>query len=658
MSEETPLPFVKGRVTLLVPCYDNARFLPFLLESLIAQTHTDWEMLICNDCSPDDTELVAEKLADNYSDRRIRYFETEQNGGPAVARNICIRNSTGEYMVQMDPDDMLPPASLQIRVDAIKEMGEESWACGWLYVVRGDCTYKEAMTLQEQQKLHVDQHDPKYRCVSGLPKAGSPSVMAHRNLFVRYGLYDEHPELYSKTDRELWARWIGFGAIPSHIKRPVTFYRKHSGSIQTNYSKRQIDSANIIRMNNVLSRLVNGVSEENTTLWHPVDAEIVRATNTRERGVPSQIKLIQDVDMRKVLRHVPSHIKGSVKVPAAKSKAEKLSEEIVKPVPITDGRIRVLFPEFASGNRGKQKFFAALARELPKLGITVVTDRTAWYDVSLVGNLDKYGRPTIARLDGLYYTGNYPDRDARNRRIFQLVCASSAVVFQSEFSKKIYLGVAEEMAVDLGLEKKIVTVIYNGAPVQVPRVKTKLIGSPTVIAACREWLPEKRLPMLLRAFKVLRRQMPKAKLYLAGKVPNGLKVSPAVKVLGDIKEPQKLLELMASADVYAHTVYQDSCPNAVVEALSVGTPVVCSQEGGQAELVVHEVNGVVAQCDSGPSYHYVSWNEPEFDTQKYADALVTAAKRLPWRVRPVVSDIKQTAEKYAEVIKEVMEKHK
>jgi len=653
--------YVPGRVSLLVPCYNNARFLPDLVQSAFAQTHQDWEMLICNDCSPDNTREIAQDLV--MSDpQRFKYFTTPENSGPAVARNICIRNSTGEFMVQMDPDDMLVPDSLEVRVAAIRGDGQESWTCGWLYVVINNTTYAQAMMHMNRGLLHIDKHDPKYRCVSCLPKAGSPSVMGHRNLFVRYGLYDEHPDLYSKTDRELWARWMGFGAMPVHVKSPVTFYRKHPGSIQTNYSKEQIDRANLIRISNLRQRLEDGVDDSNTALWFPDDAEQVKEENTRTRGLVTQIDIIKGVRLDKLLGHIPSHLKGKRKAEArvllgSRKKQPKLdSTEILEPPSIgRSAPLKVLFPQYETGNKGKLKFFRALALELFKHGIAPTLNR-ADFDISLAGRREEK-KPFIIRLDGLYYTGNYPDREEKNRKIFEHIVPAHGVIFQSKFCELMHKGVAEQMGTDLQLQRKVVEIIYNGAPTRLSKVRKKLIGSPSLLAACRNWLPEKRLKMLLRAFKLLRRRMPKARLYIAGLIPNGMKTAPAVETLGEIKDGKTLLDAMASVDVYAHTVYQDACPNAVVEALSVGTPVVCSQEGGQAELVTHGVNGIVAQCDEGPSYQFVQWREPPADTAKYAAALIEAAQRIPWQVKPTVSDITDSAAQYAAVIKRVYRKY-
>lgn len=105
-------------VTVIIPCYNQARFLSDSIGSLIAQTLEDWECVIVNDGSPDDTRTVALSLAAN--DPRVRYVEQE-NRGLAGARNTGLTYAHGHYIQFLDADDLIEPEKLRLQVEALSE---------------------------------------------------------------------------------------------------------------------------------------------------------------------------------------------------------------------------------------------------------------------------------------------------------------------------------------------------------------------------------------------------------------------------------------------------------------------------------------------------------------------------------------------------------
>jgi glycosyltransferase involved in cell wall biosynthesis len=100
-------------VSVIVPTYNYARFLPDALESLRAQTYSDWECIVVDDGSTDDTTAVLRIAAAN--DGRVRYV-SQANAGPSAARNRGIAESVGEYIQFLDADDVLPPTKLETQV--------------------------------------------------------------------------------------------------------------------------------------------------------------------------------------------------------------------------------------------------------------------------------------------------------------------------------------------------------------------------------------------------------------------------------------------------------------------------------------------------------------------------------------------------------------
>ena len=99
-----------GMVSIIVPCYNQADYLPETLDSILAQTYTNWECVIVNDGSPDNTDEVVQRYL--TQDDRFKYIK-QSNKGPAAARNAGIENSFGEFILPLDADDLIAPTYLE-----------------------------------------------------------------------------------------------------------------------------------------------------------------------------------------------------------------------------------------------------------------------------------------------------------------------------------------------------------------------------------------------------------------------------------------------------------------------------------------------------------------------------------------------------------------
>ena len=105
-------------VSVVIPCYNQAAFLPETLESVLSQTYENWEVIIVNDGSPDETEAIAHKY--KVLDDRIHYVYQE-NGGLPSARNKGIEQAKGEFILPLDSDDIIKPQYIE---EAMKAFGE------------------------------------------------------------------------------------------------------------------------------------------------------------------------------------------------------------------------------------------------------------------------------------------------------------------------------------------------------------------------------------------------------------------------------------------------------------------------------------------------------------------------------------------------------
>ena len=100
----------KTMVSVIVPCYKQAEYLPETLDCILAQTYQNWECIVIDDGSPDNTGDVASAYAGR--DPRIKYMRQE-NSGVSAARNNAIRHSSGKYILPLDADDIVAPIYLE-----------------------------------------------------------------------------------------------------------------------------------------------------------------------------------------------------------------------------------------------------------------------------------------------------------------------------------------------------------------------------------------------------------------------------------------------------------------------------------------------------------------------------------------------------------------
>lgn len=112
---------IDNLVSIIMPTYNCAKFIGETLDSVLCQTYTDWEVIIVDDCSTDNTK----EIVDGYieKDSRIKYFCLDVNSGAAVARTKAMELADGEYMAFLDSDDLWVPDKLEKQLNFMNENG-------------------------------------------------------------------------------------------------------------------------------------------------------------------------------------------------------------------------------------------------------------------------------------------------------------------------------------------------------------------------------------------------------------------------------------------------------------------------------------------------------------------------------------------------------
>ncbi len=110
---------INGLVSVIMPSWNTGRFIADSIQSVLNQTYTNWELLIVDDCSTDNTDEVVA----SFNDSRIKYFHNERNSGAALTRNKAMREAQGEWIAFLDSDDLWTPDKLEKQVKFMETHG-------------------------------------------------------------------------------------------------------------------------------------------------------------------------------------------------------------------------------------------------------------------------------------------------------------------------------------------------------------------------------------------------------------------------------------------------------------------------------------------------------------------------------------------------------
>lgn len=108
-----------GLVSIIMPSYNTASYIKQTIQSVLDQTYTNWELIIVDDCSTDNTNEVV----DTIKDCRIHYFKNEKNSGAAISRNKALREAKGQWIAYLDSDDLWMPEKLEKQIKFMEENG-------------------------------------------------------------------------------------------------------------------------------------------------------------------------------------------------------------------------------------------------------------------------------------------------------------------------------------------------------------------------------------------------------------------------------------------------------------------------------------------------------------------------------------------------------
>ncbi len=217
------------KVSILFPVYRTAAYLKEAVDSMLSQTFTDFELIVLNDCSPDN----AEEIMDTYHDSRIVRYRGESNVGLGNVLNVGISIAKGKYIARMDSDDISLPTRLQCQVDFLDTHPEFD------LVSVGMQEFGDSMELHsyddetEEIKFNALFHSPILHASSMWRKKSFDGL-----------LYDQ--SFVPSEDYHLWTRALAKGLKMRNLPQVLYMYRRFSDQASATNNGEKWRKANVL----------------------------------------------------------------------------------------------------------------------------------------------------------------------------------------------------------------------------------------------------------------------------------------------------------------------------------------------------------------------------------------------------------------------------
>jgi glycosyltransferase involved in cell wall biosynthesis len=213
-----------ARVTVVIPAYNAEAFLPETLDSVESQTYEDWDVVVADDASTDQTAEVVESRGS-----RFRVVRSEVNAGPAAARNNALEEASGELVAFLDADDLWLPTYLERMVHLHDEALMQGINVG---VVCCNARLLGPHGFYDRTYMELNGFPREVTVASMLvSNAVFVGALTRRAVFDEVGLFD--PDLFGTEDYDLWLRILEAGYGVASTPEALCVYRIQSGSVSS-----------------------------------------------------------------------------------------------------------------------------------------------------------------------------------------------------------------------------------------------------------------------------------------------------------------------------------------------------------------------------------------------------------------------------------------
>lgn len=224
-------------ISVIMGIYNCADTLAESLDSLLAQTYQNFEIVMCNDGSTDNTLEVAQQYKDKYPDK-IVLIENEKNMGLNFTLNHCLENATGEYIARMDGDDLCDPTRFEKELNFLLEHSEYA-------IVSTPMKYFDESGVF---RIGIGGGEPDINKIPlGTPFCHAP-CMVRKEAYDAVGGYSVDEKLLRVEDWHLWIKMLSKGYRGYVINEPLYLMRDDQNAVSRRKFKYRLNEAYVGRL--------------------------------------------------------------------------------------------------------------------------------------------------------------------------------------------------------------------------------------------------------------------------------------------------------------------------------------------------------------------------------------------------------------------------
>lgn len=222
------------KISVIMGIYNCENTLSYAIDSIINQTYTNWELIMCDDCSTDNTYNIAKRYKDEYPNK-IKLIKNSKNKKLAATLNECLKYVDGDYIARMDDDDICKLNRFEKQVAFLENNPEYDLVGCQMMVFSGE---------EILGKKSIVEYPNKYTQRKSNPFA-HPTILAKRKVFDELKGYKTTKETQRCEDVELWFRFYEHGFKGYNIQEDLYMYREDKKNLKKRKFVYSLDCARV-----------------------------------------------------------------------------------------------------------------------------------------------------------------------------------------------------------------------------------------------------------------------------------------------------------------------------------------------------------------------------------------------------------------------------
>lgn len=211
----------KNLISVIMAVYNCAPTLKEAIDSILNQTYTNWEFIICDDCSTDNTLEIVKEYENKYPDK-FKVIQNEKNSKLSYSLNHCLKYAQGEFIARMDGDDISVPERFEIQVQYLREHPDIDLCSTLVQRFEGD---KLADIVGKPE--HPDRYTQRHQVAFN-----HATIMTYKYVYDKCGGYTVSKRTVRAQDYDLWFRFFHNGFNGVNLQQPLYLMREDMNAIK------------------------------------------------------------------------------------------------------------------------------------------------------------------------------------------------------------------------------------------------------------------------------------------------------------------------------------------------------------------------------------------------------------------------------------------